>query len=751
MNNFPLNSDKSPATGGGNWKEYSGEVNTPLIGVPIPAGAVVFDLDTYKGVTIGDVETALGYSLEWDEALLQRTPKGGEHYAFNVPFACSIINGVDVLGVKGFDIRSSGKGYIATGAGYTDETMFGVIDTLHEIDLLPELPGDVVGLISAQVESVDDDLMSAIAAQPLDIADDEMGMYLAKLDETHAGDHDTWLRVMMGIYHQTGGSKAGYALFDTFSLLSPSNYNESKNSKRWNSLSNSARSNPVTFASIINLVGGREAITESRGVSISAQLEEAENRDDVYAVMDKMANNKLDEINEAILLKGISKKLEEIFGEKLTVAQVKKIVKSRREKTSGDFVDDYIFLTSIGEYMERATKVTMGPRSFDVKHNRDSPTDQDGNPQQATGYVNNIIECVHGGMYAPTFNGVFNYNGIDYFNTYKPTKLEPVANGKSGTVDKVIGHIEHLIDDEKERLILTSYLAHCVQFPGKKIHWALMLQGVEGDGKSFFAEMMKYMLGETNCQSIGAEVLEEQYTPWSEGNCLVVIEEVKMDNYRKYEVLNRLKPYITNPTISVRKMYTDVYEAVNTTNYLALTNFKDALPIGDNDRRYGIIFSRWQSKDKLEAWMSANTNYYSDLYESMRANQGELLHWLLNFNIPDWFMKLNRAPDTRAKQMMVDMAKSSDYLAVEDAINKFNCEDISDHVVNVTKLSRMATCTFEDDAAFFPKTSKIKNIMADMGYQPIGRYKDADRKNQVIYCKDDSRKAADFKAESVPN
>ena len=48
---------------------------------------------------------------------------------------------------------------------------------------------------------------------------DGMMMYLSKLDETQAGDHDTWLKVMMGIYHQTGGSGEGYKLFDTFSQL----------------------------------------------------------------------------------------------------------------------------------------------------------------------------------------------------------------------------------------------------------------------------------------------------------------------------------------------------------------------------------------------------------------------------------------------------------------------------------------------------------------------------------------------------
>jgi hypothetical protein len=256
--------------------------------------------------------------------------------------------------------------------------------------------------------------------------------------------------------------------------------------------------------------------------------------------------------------------------------------------------------------------------------------------------------------------------------------------------------------------------------------------------------MMKHVLGTTNCRSITAEALDEKFTGWAEGSSLITIEELKLDNHRKYDTLNKLKPYIANSTISVRRMQRDLYEAINTTNYLAFTNYKDALPIDNNDRRYCVLFSQWQSKDRLMEFITANPNYYSDLYNDMRGNTGEILDWLMSHPIPDSFMALNRAPDTSAKHSMLQMNKGADYLLVEDAINEFECEDVNNHIVNVTKLYQLATDRFNDGYELFPKDARLRNILLDMGYHNIGRYKNRHRKNQTIYCKDDKEKAINF-------
>ena len=121
---FPCTSGKSPAIPKGtSWKDpvqqYPQIQSWPsnIVGLPVPQGVVVIDLDTYKGATRELVDQALGTQLEWDRALIQTTLHGGQHYAFAVDWKVKF--GSSLGGVKGLDTRTSGDGYIATGEGYT--------------------------------------------------------------------------------------------------------------------------------------------------------------------------------------------------------------------------------------------------------------------------------------------------------------------------------------------------------------------------------------------------------------------------------------------------------------------------------------------------------------------------------------------------------------------------------------------------------------------------------------------------------
>jgi hypothetical protein len=44
------------------------------------------------------------------------------------------------------------------------------------------------------------------------------------------------------------------------------------------------------------------------------------------------------------------------------------------------------------------------------------------------------------------------------------------------------------------------------------------------------------------------------------------------------------------------------------------SNFRDALPLGENGRRYCILFSRFQTRAMLMEFVQENENYYEELY-----------------------------------------------------------------------------------------------------------------------------------------
>ena len=53
--------------------------------------------------------------------------------------------------------------------------------------------------------------------------------------------------------------------------------------------------------------------------------------------------------------------------------------------------------------------------------------------------------------------------------------------------------------------------------------------------------------------------------------------------------MNRIKPLISNDTIEIHPKNINPFNAPNTTAYIASTNFPNALPLNDNDRRYFVL------------------------------------------------------------------------------------------------------------------------------------------------------------------
>src|SRR5690554_251193 len=729
---FPLKSDKSPAVT--DWQNYKGKANTPMQGVVIPRGAYVIDLDLYKGVTKGAVDKVLGCSIPWAEALLQKTKGGGQHFAFRVDPDMVLKKGSNLFHIEGFDTRAAGRGYIATGEGYTEATLFGVLETLADVDDLPELPPQAMRVVTegSTFGAADDQdfgaLSQAVAVQIAGLRLGEMRAYIDRLPEDAAADQDQWLRVGMAIQHETKGSEDGWQLFDQFSRQCPEKYDAERNRARWESFGKRASENPVTFRSVIEMAGGLEARKAVTGEIVRKGLDQAENLDDIKAEINRLSTVRLDVMEMDVALKAIQVKYSEIVGTKPSLASIQKEIRRMRNNgTDGGYVEEYVFCTATAEYVSRETKAAMGPRAFDVKHSRDTPNDGEGNPQSACTFANDKIEVVENTMYFPKAAEIFTHDGLDYLNSYVPARLKRVPEGTTDIVKRIKGHIAHLLPDEREQDLVIHYLAHNVQYPGEKIQWAIVLQGVQGDGKSLLAEMMQHVLGKNNVRTMNVQTLESPFTGWATGQCMTFIEELKLDNFRKYEVLNNLKPYISNPIVEETKKGKDPRTVINTTNYFALTNFKDAIPIDATDRRYCILFSQWQSKEALEEWMEKHPGYYPNLYDDMRNHAGEILHWVLNLHIPESFFAMTRAPHTSAKARMEELSKSPSVLALEDALQMFASEVTNDEgEINITLLQALVkehSMSDFDDHTFedFPNAGGLKSALLRMGYQPEGR------------------------------
>lgn len=214
-----------------------------------------------------------------------------------------------------------------------------------------------------------------------------------------------------------------------------------------------------------------------------------------------------------------------------------------------------------------------------------------------------------------------------------------------------------------------SYVSLNVRHPGRTVGWMPIFKGVEGDGKSMFALLMGALLGEDNVTSIdNTDVCAETFNDYQKGYLFVFVEEIEAPaGKRRMLPINNLKTPLTNPKVSVRGKHEKRVTIKNRTNYGGGTNSGRALPMHDNDRRFGIFYSHWKNIEELEAKVAAAG--YGDLYEdfftalvdAFSNHAPALIRHFMNRPLATQrtgkpFRYNMRAPHTEFKDRMADQA-----------------------------------------------------------------------------------------------
>jgi hypothetical protein len=720
--------EKTPIKKHGNGEDYkdvSDYRNADRVAIKL-GEMIALDYDGKKEgvISIEDLEEQLDLDLVGMPAMFQVNDLGNSiHWLFKLPddFTADL---------KASAINAWPRVDALTGSYLLHLSPEKIINwsAMDDLEECPSIALERLGTgYSKEIDGNDDDmgLMEAVEADNrVELNDDEVRFYLSKLDQSYLDNRDNWLGVGMALHHQYSDDiEAGWLIFDEWSQGSE-HYDESRNRASWDSFGKRSSINARTFASVIHAAGGMSAKNDMLFGELVQSIECAKSTKDIERICGKVADSKLNSMQVDSLAAKLVVTYAEVTNTKTTKAAVLKQIKlSRTETRGGDFIDDYVFMSSESKFVHRETKELMGKEAFNIVHGHQTPNDEDGRPLAASQYCIGRIEVVNKSMYFPKAASIFNHDGVMYLNEYRPSPLvsvEPVTD----LVDRVKAHIAHILPDEHEQELVINYLAHNVQHVGKKIQWAIILQGVQGDGKSFISEMMQHVLSIGNVRILSPQTLESSsFTGWATGQCMTFIEEMKVGGGARYDVINHMKPYITNDVIEVVRKGKDPMTAVNTTNYMAFTNFKDAMPLDDSDRRYCVLASQWQSKAAIEAFNNANPSYYSDLYEALRENAGEIKWWLENVEIPEWFYATKRAPETNAKRLMIQDSMPMGMQLVIDALDDFEDEVMEGDELNISALQRVADENSNLDVKYrdFPKTSALSKFLGNLGWEKSDR------------------------------
>lgn len=228
------------------------------------------------------------------------------------------------------------------------------------------------------------------------------------------------------------------------------------------------------------------------------------------------------------------------------------------------------------------------------------------------------------------------------FNSWAPSEIKPQA----GDVEPLLNHMRVLLPNNNEHIILERFFAWMIAREGEKLAWAILIQGDQGIGKSWFAELLKGCLGEWNVSMPDNAEITSDYTNWAKEVSAIVIDEFdagRADNKRK--VMDTLKPMITGNRVRIREMYRNHYSMPNCFNIIAFTNHKDAIYVESGDRRYYYV--------EAQDTRLKNPRHMIELWDWLRDPQTvpAVLYWAHNYD-HSWLEEFGQmpAPVTTAKE-----------------------------------------------------------------------------------------------------
>lgn len=261
-------------------------------------------------------------------------------------------------------------------------------------------------------------------------------------------------------------------------------------------------------------------------------------------------------------------------------------------------------------------------------------------------------------MYAPQFGELFTYKTASYCNTFNTASMPVVAEAYPDDFQK---HIEMLFPADHK--IIVQWMAWVVRNVGLKVQWALLLKGVQGDGKGLITNMLQAALGLQNVHQVTDAELDSNFTGWAAGHCLNIIDEIRLNSKNRHRIMEKLKALITNDTVGVVAKGANGQTVLNTVNYIMTTNHEDALALDEGDRRYGVFFTKYTDRTELPSVKE----YYNPLHQMVREQAGAVRAWLDDVDLSDFDPMI--APSmSEAKLRMIAQSKPAHVTTLEEAL-----------------------------------------------------------------------------------
>ncbi|AGI71728.1 hypothetical protein OA238_c16010 [Octadecabacter arcticus 238] len=438
-------------------KKWWTETPTANIGLACAAsGIVVVDPDTYKPTFAWD-QFRVEKGIDVIKTLTQRSARGGWHYIFaaqaDTKYPGSLAVEVDVKH-KGYIMLAPSKFEGKVYAWHNDDDIADAPDWIKA-----KAPVRNVATIAPQV----DELTIADVSGPMFVEQARIDKALDAIPAAEL-DYGDWVKVGMGLCHETMGEESGLALWDQWSRQDPRYKGGDDLAKRWAKFTVGS-DNPVTMRSIFEMAKARKP-----------------------------------------------------------------------DYLLPDWAAGWVYNKALMEFHQLATGHSIKPGAFNAKFTR--MPECYAAERTASMLVLRHMRTVANTMFWPCDDRIIGHRGLDYVNVFQRHDVTPVAPmtlDAELAVQTILEHAYSLVADPAEAELLLTFLAYVYQNPGKRVRWAIVLFGIQGNGKSFWVELMKRLMGH-NAGEVAGTTVSQRFTGWAVNKLFIAIEEIRVPSDSKSSI-----------------------------------------------------------------------------------------------------------------------------------------------------------------------------------------------------------------------
>jgi len=567
-----------------------------------------------------------------------------------------------------------------------------------------------------------------------------------------------WLEIAAALKHQFGALQddEAFTLFDTWSATGTKYEDEKDTGTVWKSFQEQAKGRkPVTIRSLLKraVEGGwnSDKVKESSFKTVSNWIM-FECKSAVQLMNEGVrriaAAPLLSHIEEGALLQTLVTKSRQDYQQPLPLMDVKRELKSLRESLiakrseSAEVIHPpwslgFVYIAATDTFLRHRTRQEYKKVAFDSVFARKLlPTaaelqaiGRDVNEQTLNTpkvlpslYLLNHLKCqtVDDVTYNPSApeDIITREEGKLFVNLYRRSFREADKSLANYAEDVLCEQLCNIITEPAYRTHLLDWIAYHAQFPGSKVRHALLVQGVEGCGKTLLFGVIRAILGLDNTRLINSDTIKKGWNDWAFGSQVVCIEELRVAGQNRHELMNTLKEPITNDYLPVNERNKNTRNIQNRTNYMAFTNHHDAIVVGEDSRRWWVVKSKLQHKEQIRAIVDKDPEYFSRFADSLTSHAGGYRHLFENRTISSTFRPSGPAPITTYLQEMI-ADTSDDVTAVLNRIwDNDECNLIQPNAVALGAL-RAALVT-EGIQNITPKY--LTHVLRNAGFSPAGRH-----------------------------